>query len=74
MTIFAPIEMNENHPELPVACCDNCEFLKVYRTGEDEYPQLTTIMFCEKEHWENGNPGDDYTKCFTDCKDFQHKN
>lgn len=31
--------------------CDDCENECVYSTGSDEYPPLTTMTACKKDHW-----------------------
>lgn len=51
--------------------CSTCKNWAAYTTGMDEYPQCTGIAYCKKEHWENGKPDDDYTKCFIDCVDWE---
>lgn len=35
--------------------CDKCQLKKRYTTGADEYPAYTTIEYCGKGHWENGD-------------------
>lgn len=33
--------------------CDDCAFKKYRTTGMDEYPMLTTIVYCAKGHWDD---------------------
>lgn len=51
--------------------CDNCQFKKKYTTGRDEYPSCTTIEFCSKGHWKNGDiPSVDDIDKWSNCTDF----
>jgi len=52
--------------------CDNCQFKKSYTTGIDEYPALTTIPYCSKGHWADGDMFDDVANPdpWESCKDF----
>jgi hypothetical protein len=52
--------------------CDTCQFKKHYTTGTYEYPELTTIAYCSKEHWADGDMFDDVVNPnpWESCKDF----
>ena len=45
--------------------CSDCQHKKRYTTGRDEYPGLTTIEYCSKEHWEGGDPEPEPNQDFT---------
>lgn len=55
--------------------CDTCLFKKHYTTGRDEYPALTTLEYCSKQHWDSGNPEPDNEEItfWENCKDYFHK-
>lgn len=51
--------------------CDKCQFKKRYRTGADEYPACTTIEYCSKGDWENGDmPSAEDIDNWSNCADF----
>lgn len=53
--------------------CSYCHHQKRYTTGIDEYPGLTTIIYCSKGHWEGDDPEPDPNQDFTlwdECNDF----
>lgn len=51
--------------------CSDCQHKKRYTTGRDEYPALTTMEYCSKEHWEGGDiPSADDIDNWSNCTDF----
>jgi hypothetical protein len=51
--------------------CDKCQLKKRYSTGGDEYPAYTTIEYCSKGHWENGDiPSAEDIDNWSNCADF----
>lgn len=53
--------------------CDTCIFRKRYTTGHDEYPANTTIEYCSKWHWHDGDsPSREDIDNLANCIDFKH--
>lgn len=48
--------------------CTECMHVKHYLTGDHEYPQRTHVCYCDKGHWENGNP--EQLEDEIECPDF----
>lgn len=38
-----------------VAKCVDCKHVKTLRTGGDEYPPYTKLVYCFKGHWVEGD-------------------
>jgi len=60
--------------------CDSCIHMKMHHTGMDEYPPLTKIPYCAKDHWHDDpdlcDPGavyDNDEDPWKDCLDYSMK-